>query len=337
MINICKNFYLNIVQVQMINNLRLTMRSLSSFFILCIVLSINGMTCDAYLELYDFGPGTIGAPMLFRVDSHNGPTGPSYEFRFKFDQLPQYDKTIVLNQYIVDYVVTFESVKAGNYTVQIDAWTCNHGVPFDSLGTLNSTFQLTDSLTGTIAVNDNPRKRVVSTAETFKLTARTKYYFNFFNSANISYKWIINDEPQIESEGVIRHSFSQPQLNNISVIVTATKTNGSRLIQKSGTFNLTLESKDPITNLTIDGPTEVKVFERVQLDCKIHGGTPPFQYEYTFWMDKPYSEYINVIKDSNESFSSLIRYFSAKGTRTAKIVARNDISSIEKRMEISVY
>ncbi|XP_015793155.2 transmembrane protein 130-like [Tetranychus urticae] len=222
--------------------------------------------------------------MLFRYSFDDARMGPPYEFRFKFAQFPQYDKTLVSDQNGKDYVVTFESAKAGNYTVQIDAWYSRHGIPFHWIGTLHSTFQLTDSLTGTIAVNDDARKKVVSTAEPYKLTARMSYYFGFFNSAAITYKWIINDEQQEESKEVIEHTFSRPQLNNISVIVTATKTNGSRLIQKSGTFNLTLESKDPITNLTIDGPTEVKVFERLQLDCKIHGGTPPFQYDYSSWL-----------------------------------------------------
>ncbi|XP_025018147.1 uncharacterized protein LOC112539638 [Tetranychus urticae] len=313
------------------------MRSLSSFLILYIVLSSNGMICDAAVTWYDWGPGTIGVPMKFRVTSDSGTRGPSYEFRFKFDQFPQYDKTIVSDQSGVDYVVTFEPAKAGNYTMQIDAWNCYHGVPFDWLGTLNSTFQLLDSLTGTIAVNDDDNKKVVSTAEAYKLTARMSYFSWSFEATNITYKWFINDEPQEESYKVIQHTFYKPQLNKISVIVTATKTNGSDLIQKSGTFSTTLESKDPITNLTVDGPTEVKVFERLQLDCKIHGGTPPFQCEYFFWIDRPYSEHIKVTKHSNESFSSLIRYFSAKGTRSLRIIAKNDVSSITKWMEISVY
>ncbi|XP_015783914.1 transmembrane protein 130-like [Tetranychus urticae] len=313
------------------------MRSLSSFFILCIVLSSNGISCDAAVTWYDWGPGTIGVPMQIRVASDSGTRGPSYEFRFKFDQFPQYDKTIVSDRSYVDYVVTFEPAKAGNYTMQIDVWNCYHGVPFDWLGTLNSTFQLLDSLTGTIAVNDDENKKVVSTAEAYELTARMSYHSWSFEATNITYKWIINDEVQEESYKVIQHTFSQPQLNNISVIVTATKTNGSDLIQKSGSFSTTLESKDPITNFTVDGPTEVKVFERLQLDCKIHGGTPPFQCEYFFWIDNPYSEHIKVTKHSNESSSSLIRYFSAKGTRTLRIIAKNDVSSITKSMEISVY
>ncbi|XP_015784629.1 uncharacterized protein LOC107362130 [Tetranychus urticae] len=313
------------------------MRTLSSFFILCLVSFNNAMFYDTTPRLYDFGPGTIGAPMLFRYSFGDATMGPPYEFRFKFAQFPQYDKTIVSDQNGEDYVVTFESAKAGNYTVQIDAWYSRHGIPFHWIGTLNSTFQLTDSLTGTIAVNDDARKKVVFTAETFKLSAILSYYFGFFNSANMTYKWIINDEVQEESSKVIVHTFSQPRLNNISVIVTATKTNGSDLIQKSGTFSTTLESKDPITNFTVDGPTEVKVFERLQLDCKIHGGTPPFEFDYFFWIDNPYSEHINVIKPSNESLFSLIRYFSAKGKRSLKIVAKNDVSSITKWMDISVY
>ncbi|XP_015784630.1 transmembrane protein 130-like [Tetranychus urticae] len=312
------------------------MRSLSSFFILCFVSFNNGIFCDAAPTLYDFGPGTIGAPMVFQVSTNYGTYEPTFEYRFKFDQFPQYDKTIVKYGFM-EYKVTFESAKAGNYSVKIDVLHCRQGFPTYWIGTVNSTFQLTDSLTGTIAVNDDANKKVVSTAEAYKLTARMTYYFGFFDSANITYKWIINDEPQEGNDSVIQHTFSQPQLNNISVIVTATKTNGSGLIQKSGTFNTTLESRAPITNLTVDGPTEVKVFERLQLDCKIHGATPPFHYEYSFRMDKPYSEQITAMKDSNESFFSLIRYFSGKGTRSLKIVAKNDVSSFTKNMDISVY
>ncbi|XP_015783854.1 transmembrane protein 130-like [Tetranychus urticae] len=332
------------------------MRSLLSFFILCFVSFINEISCD-WIEMYDDGPVTFDAPITFTFKYKYGTDVPALEYRFKFDQFPQHDKTIVSTEREVVYPVIFESsstLKAGNYTVQVDVWECPFGVPSHSIKTVLHTFKLTDSLIGSIHKNQDiyhespiftlqhSENNIAFTVMPVKLTAEIrdpKGYFSgkFGNSpANMTYRWIINDEPQEENNNVIQHTFYKPQLNNISVIVTATKTNGSDLIQKSGTFSTTLISKDPITNLTVDGPTEVKVFERLHLDFKIHRGTPPFQYDYSFFMEKPYI-YESVARGTNETSFSIVHYFSEKGIRNFHINVKNDVNNFGKSLIITVY
>ncbi|XP_015783897.2 transmembrane protein 130-like [Tetranychus urticae] len=314
-----------------------------------ILYTMEVTACD-WIYIEHDGPVTLDLPITFTVNNRYTTDDPSYEYRFKFDQFPQHDKTIVSTSQAV-YSVTFDSSstpKAGTYTVKVDVWHCRHDVPSYLLGTVHRTFELSDSLIGIIDKNqsvnsDSLRKNIVTTARLVVLTAyifdSTEYFTGRYvvPPANITYKWIINDEQQEESDSVIEHTFSQPQLNNISVIVTATKTNGSRLIQKSGTFKLTLKSKDPITDLTVDGPTEVKVFEKLQLDFKIHGGTPPFHYRYRLSMEEPYIENESVEKDTNDSFFSISNYFSEKGTRSLYLFLENDVSIIRQIFNISVY
>ncbi|XP_015783899.1 transmembrane protein 130-like [Tetranychus urticae] len=232
-------------------------------------------------------------------------------------------------------------------TMQVDVWYLD--VPSHLFATTSHTFQLSDSLVGFINHDQNIScrfldKYFVSTEMPVKLTAEIHDLSGFFTgrfgipSANLTYKWIINGSPQEENSKVIEPTFSEPQLNNISVIVTATKTNGSRLIQKSGTFNITLNSKQPITNLTVDGPTEVKVFERLQLDFKIHRGTPPFLYRYSSWMNQTNtnSEYAEK-HGINESSFSIIKNFSEKGTIRLYIGLKNDVSAYPMMMNIKVH
>ncbi|XP_015793158.1 uncharacterized protein LOC107369700 [Tetranychus urticae] len=304
-----------------------------------------------WLEVENDGPVTLDSPITFSVFNRHKLDDPSYEYRFAFDQFPQHDKTIGSTSHRVEYTVTFESSstsKAGNYTVKVDVWFI--GVRSCSIGTVLHTFELSDSITGMINLNRNQHIRYevlmnkfVSTETLVKLMADIADPTGFFTGrcgiqpANITYKWIINDEVQEESSKVIERTFSRPQLNNISVIITATKTNGSRLIQKSGTLSTTLKSRDLITEFTVDGITEVKVFERLQLDCKIHGGTPPFHYHYSFWMKEALSEAERVEKDTNESFFSIVNYFSEKGTKDLFIRVENDVSSLFKDLTISVY
>ncbi|XP_025016532.1 uncharacterized protein LOC112538816 [Tetranychus urticae] len=288
-----------------------------------------------YIEMGDNGPITFDAPITFSVFNHHRVDDPSYEYRFAFDQFPQHDKTIVSTSRSVEYSLTFESSstwKAGNYKVKVDVWFLR--VPSYSLGTVLYTFELSDSLIGFIDKDQNhfyvlPMDNLVVTVMPVKLTAEIRDPTGFFTGrcgippANITYKWIVNDEVQEENSKVIERTFSQPQLNNISVIVTATKTNGSRLIQKSGTFNITLESKHPMNNLTFDGPTEVKVFERHQLDL-------------TLTLEEPNTD-VAVVRDINESYFSIINYFSEKGTIDLHIVLRNEVSTISERVTIKVH
>ncbi|XP_025018557.1 transmembrane protein 130-like [Tetranychus urticae] len=304
--------------------------------------------CD-WIEVHNDGPVTLDAPITFTVNNKYRTDDPSFEYRFKFDQFPQHDKTIVSIEREVEYSVTFESSstpKPGNYTVQVDLWFL--GVPSRLIATALHDFQLSDELVGFINrenfIEDSILgKNFISTEIPVELIAEIRDPTGFFTGrcgippANITYKWIINDEVQEERSKVIVHTFSQPRLNNISVFVTATKTNGSRLIQKSGSFNTTLESRAPITNLTVDGPTEVKVFERLQLDFKIHGGTPPFHITYHFSMKNPHTETERIVKGTNESLFSLINYFSDEGTRDLYLVLENDVSSYSKSMAISVH
>ncbi|XP_015785477.1 transmembrane protein 130-like [Tetranychus urticae] len=324
------------------------MRNLSAF-ILCIISFINGISCDS-IEIQDDGPATLDSPITFTVINRYPTPAPSLEYRIKFDQFPQHDKTIVSSSVVVEYSVIFESSltpKADKYTMQVDVWFL--GVDSRSVANASHTFELSDSLVGSITRYQRISyeylvNNFVSTEMPVKLTAEIADPSGFFTgrcgipSANITYKWIINGSPQEESSKVIEPTFSEPQLNNISVIVSATKTNGSRLIQKSGSFNITLNSKHPITNATIDGPTEVKVFERLQLDFKIHRGTPPFQYRYFFSMDQP-----NSIDESgkmigiNESSFSIIKTFSEKGTREFHIALINDVSAYRMEMNIKVH
>ncbi|XP_015783855.1 uncharacterized protein LOC107361531 [Tetranychus urticae] len=303
-----------------------------------------------WIQIEHYGPVTLDEPTTFTVENTFETDDPSFEYRFKFEQFPQHDKTFVSNERLIEYSVTFESSstpKAGNYTVQVDVWFL--GFPSRFIATALRAFQLSDSLIGfinaeqSIEKDDSLDKNFVSTEMPVKLTAKIRDPSGYFMGrcgippANITYKWIINDETQEGTDSVIEHTFSQPQLNNISVIVTATKTNESRLIQKSGSFNITLKSKDPITNFTVDGPTEVKVFERLQLDFKIHGGTPPFYITYHFSMKNPHTEREKIVKGTNESLFSLINYFSDKGKRDLYIVLENDVSSFSKSMIISVH
>ncbi|XP_025016531.1 transmembrane protein 130-like [Tetranychus urticae] len=304
-----------------------------------------------YIEMHDNGPVTFDIPITFTVENTFKTDVPLYEYRFKFEQFPQHDKTLVSNESVIEYSVIFDSSstsKPGNYTVQIEGWFL--GVPSYSIGTYLRTFELSDSLIGFIKKDQKVRsigleitaENVFSTEKPVKLIAEIRDPTGYFMgrcgipSANVTYKWIINDEIQEESSKVIERTFPQPQLNNISVIVTATKTNVSRLIQKSGSFSTTLKSQDPITNFTVDGPTEVKVFERLQLDCKIQGRTPPFHYDYTFVMGEP-STYDNVARETNETSFSIVRHFSEKGIRKLNIYVGNDVNFFIKTLTISVY
>ncbi|XP_025018149.1 uncharacterized protein LOC107369742 [Tetranychus urticae] len=71
----------------------------------------------------------------------------SYEYRFKFDQFPQLDKTIVSTWPTGFHAVKFAStceLKGGNYTVQVDVWKFQLGFPTHSIGTILYTLEVTD-------------------------------------------------------------------------------------------------------------------------------------------------------------------------------------------------
>ena len=313
------------------------MGNLSSFFILTLV---SFVTCD-WIELSDDGPVTIDTPITFTVKNSYRTIAPSYEYRFKFEQFPQHDDTIVSTSGEVFYSVIFAAStapKAELYTVQVDVWYRFLGVPFYSIGAVLSTFKLSDSLIGVIDVSqdideESLKNNFVSTASPVNLTAKIHDPSGFFDAANITFKWIVNSSPQEEGyDQSIIHNFTQPQINNISVIVSAITTT----LQKSGLFEISLQSKDPIHNLTADGHTNVELFrdESLQLNIKIDGGTPPFFY---CWEITNSTTLGKICKTTNESFFSIIRYFSEKGKKTLTTSVKNDVSSFTKNMTILIY
>lgn len=177
------------------------------------------------------------------------------------------------------------------------------------------------------------KNNFISTASPVNLTAKIHDPSGFFASANITYKWIVNGSPQEESyDQLIIYNFTQPQINNISVIVSAITTT----LQKSGLFEISLQSKDPIHNLTADGHTNVELFrdESLQLNIKIDGGTPPFFY---CWEITNSTSLGKICKPTNESIFSIIRYFSEKGKKTLITSVKNDVSSFTKNMTILIY
>lgn len=117
------------------------MSSLSYFFILTLV---SIATCD-WIELSDDGPVPFDTPITFTVKNSYRTIAPSYEYRFKFEQFPQHDDTIISTSGEVFYSVIFAAStapKAEFYTVQVDVWYRFLGVPFYSIGAVLSTFKL---------------------------------------------------------------------------------------------------------------------------------------------------------------------------------------------------
>ena len=175
------------------------------------------------------------------------------------------------------------------------------------------------------------------------MTAKIHDPSDFFASANITYKWIINGSPEEENfDQTISSNFTKPQPNNITVIVFASLNTSSNevLMQKNGSFDIVLMSRDPIHNLTADGHTNVELFrdESLQLTMKIDGGSPPFWY---CWQIQDVPDNNTLIAPSctstNESFFIVTRYFDAKGKKNLITKVSNDVSSFTKNLTILIY
>ncbi|XP_015783834.2 uncharacterized protein LOC107361509 [Tetranychus urticae] len=325
-----------------------------AFFILLLCSCFGGATGEV-IEFSNNGPVTIDTPITLTIKNNYKTVNPSFQYRIEFPNFDEYNKTINSNNTEVAYKVIFSSPKAkqGYYTIFVDAWYCISGVSAYSIG-----WTLSKPLLGFINVTQNIgdislANEFVSTASPVNLTAELYDPRGFFDSANITYKWIVNGSPQedIYNRFIIRN-FTQPQLNNISVAVSINRTN----FQKSDIFFLSLQSKDPINNLTVNGSTNVIRDESLELNIKINGGTPPFYYcweitnstisggntkpsiESIFWrrytgMKSSHSN----CEDTDESSFNINSHFEEAGNKTLNIVVSNWASYLTKIMTISVH
>ncbi|XP_015784589.1 uncharacterized protein LOC107362097 [Tetranychus urticae] len=334
------------------------MRNLSSFFILTLV---SFVTCNL-IELLDDGPVTIDSPITFTVKNSYNTTAPSYEYRFTFPRWPKYNKIIQSTASEVNYTVIFESSSpedAGYYMKKVEVWFCHLGRPLHRIGFDFTSFLLFNHLTGRIAIHidGSPTEYFVSTALPVNMTAEISHRSGFFDSANKTYKWTVNGSPQEGSydEFIVRN-FSEPQLNNISVLVSVSKTNP--VFQKTAYFTLTLHSKDPIHNLTTDSQNNIQLFkdENLQLNVKINGGTPPFFYCWEITNSstpretmKPLSEsflwsrfseeedWPSKCNKTDESSFNINSHFDEAGNKTLYIDVNNYVSTSTKIITISVH
>ncbi|XP_015783833.1 uncharacterized protein LOC107361508 [Tetranychus urticae] len=344
------------------------MKLLFLYLILNIFGFFKGAARD-WIERKDNGPVTLGTPITFTVKIHHSTDTPSYQLRFEFWDFPNKNTIIFSTSKLVNYTVTFQSSpKRGAirmfHLVSVDVWYCPDGDPSHRIGFSLSSFVLIDSLGGVIIPTQDISKRslqnnFVSTASPVKLTALIRHPTGFFDSANKTCKWVVNGSPQEESYDFIVRNFSQPQLNNISVLVSVSKTNP--VFQKTELFTLTLHSKDPIQNLTTDVQNNIQLFkdETLQLSIKINGGTPPFYYcwritnstnagrttkplgESLFWIryneKKGMKSSHSDCEQTDESSFSINSHFEEAGNKTLYIDVNNDVSYLTKIMTISVH
>ncbi|XP_025016502.1 uncharacterized protein LOC107362157 isoform X1 [Tetranychus urticae] len=321
-----------------------------------------------WIKLSNIETVTIGIPVTFTVKIHHSTDTPSYQVRFKFSDFPNQNINISSTSNVVNYTVTFESTPKQDSTimyyhiVNVDAWYCPLGVPSHEIGSSFSRFILSDSLSGFINVTQdildpNLGGDSVSTTSPVKLSAKIHHSAGFFDSAIITYKWVVNGSPQEDNYDFIVRNFSQPKLNNISVLVSVSKTNP--VFQKTELFTRTVHSKDPIQNLTTDGQNNIQLCkdETLQLNIKINGGTPTFYYcweitnsstagrnteplsESLFWRKYFGEEPTNSseCEETEESSFNINSHFEEAGNKTLYIAVSNVASYSTKIMTISVH
>ncbi|XP_015784588.1 transmembrane protein 130-like [Tetranychus urticae] len=345
------------------------MKLLLLFLILALFGFFKGAARDR-IKCENNGPVTYGTPITFTVKIHHSTDTPSYQLRFKFFDFPNQNINISSTSNVVNYTEMFQSPSVRdsifiyNHLTDISVWYCPLGVPSHEISYCLFNFLLVDSMDGFIDVTQNISERslqegFVSTASPVELTALIYHPTGFYDSANKTYKWTVNGSPQEESYDFIVRNFSKPQLNNISVLVSVSKTNP--VFQKTELFTLTLHSKDPIQNLTTDSQNNIQLFkdENLQLNVKINGGTPPFYFcweitnstisgrniepssEISFWLryaekERKKSSDSDCEKTDESSFS-INSHFEEAGNKTLYIDVNNYVSSLTKIMTISVH
>ncbi len=278
-----------------------------------VILAVGiGLASSAkpYVEVKNTSPTVLDSPVLFRAQLHNaGNVATPLVFRWSDNASPAHFREESVDGTSANLTLVYSSGKyePATYTMTVMVFTTVN-IFREEVASAKSKFAITQYLSGHLTVDDNHSKEgkhLVSTLNATSMSVKLHDPLEFLSTARVSYDWYINGTHYGMTEdpgGDFDYQFASPGISRLEVSVVAflsqndssgrtgslqsaspstasadlAASNSSPDVKK-GVFRASLESRTPVSHLSVSGDTWLKHGALLDLSVTCDG-TGPWSY-----------------------------------------------------------